>query len=168
METSVTISRKDLDAAWAEGMDEYLDILVKCYLNGEECITAETMQRLNADQITLLAYHVFREEVMDGGFCQLIQNGYGPFIFKNPFAKVMRLYGLTEFAKVVNKAGKVYQKNWQDLTRERTDEEFMAMYEQYEAFDRFEDWYVEEEEEVTASLVQYVREHQDAFVQVIG
>lgn len=168
METPVTICRKDLDAAWAEGMDEYLDILVKCYLNGEECITAETMQRLNADQITLLAYHVFREEVMDGGFCQLIQNGYGPFIFKNPFAKVMRLYGLTEFAKVVNKAGKVYQKNWQDLMRERTDEEFMAMYEQYEAFDSFEDWYVEEEEQITAALVQYVRAHQDAFVQVSG
>ena len=85
MEKENTIIKpQDLEAAAQKGMDEFLDVFAQAYLslgNGE--ITAEVMQQLNGDQITLLAYHVFHEEMMDGGFCQLIQNGYGPFIFKS-------------------------------------------------------------------------------------
>ena len=61
-------------------------------LDGE--LTAETMTRLSADEMTLLAYSILREELLEGGFVQLIQNGYGPFIFLNPFAKAMRLWEL--------------------------------------------------------------------------
>lgn len=34
---------------------------------------------------------------------------------------------------------KIYDAHREDLERERTDEEFMAMYEQYEAFDELEE-----------------------------
>lgn len=40
-------------------------------------LDAETMPLLNGEQITLLAYVALRDEVMDGGFVQLIHNGYG-------------------------------------------------------------------------------------------
>ena len=72
-------------------MADTLDHICEELLNsvGGE-LNAEAMSRLNADQITLLAYHILREEVMEGGFIQLIHNGYGPFIFHNPFAKADR------------------------------------------------------------------------------
>ena len=47
---------------------------------------------------------------MDGGFIQLIHNGYGPFIFDNPFAKAMRIMGAHDFSKLVYKGKKLYDK----------------------------------------------------------
>lgn len=43
---------------------------------------------------------------MEGGFVQLIQNGYGPYIFDNPFAKAMRMFGAKEFSKLIYEAKK--------------------------------------------------------------
>ena len=74
-------------------IDKYLEVT-----GGK--INADTMPLLNGYQHTLLGYHFFREEVMEGGFVQLIQNGYGPYIFDNPFAKAMRMFGAKEFSKV--------------------------------------------------------------------
>ena len=81
----IRIKDERLKKAAGEGMDAFLNVFVEAYLEptGGE-ITLDTFQNLNGEQITLLAYHVLHEEVMDGGFIQLIQNGYGPFIFDNP------------------------------------------------------------------------------------
>ena len=46
-----------------------------------------------------------------------------------------------------------------DLEKERTEDEFMAMYEQYEAFDDLEEEYLDIEEEVTALVASYVDDH---------
>ena len=160
----IKIKDVDLAKAAAEGMDAFLDVFVEAFLKPTDGqITAETLQNLNGDQITLLAYHVLHEELMDGGFVQLIQNGYGPFIFDNPFAKAMRLWGLKEFSKQIYKAKEIYDKDKVDLTRERTDEEFMAMYEDYEVFDDLDDWFITEEEGITAQIAYYVDEHMDRF-----
>ena len=42
---------------------------------------------------------------------QLIQNGFGPYIFDNPFAKAMRQFGAKEFAKLIYSAKKIYDEN---------------------------------------------------------
>ena len=101
----IKIKDETLAKAAGEGMDAFLDVFIQAYLEptGGE-ITAETLQNLTGEQITLLAYHVLHDEVMDGGFIQLIQNGYGPFIFDNPFAKAMRLWGLKDFSNVIYKS----------------------------------------------------------------
>lgn len=130
-------------------------------------MTAETMPLLTGEQHSLLAYRIFRDEVMEGGFCQLIQNGYGGYIFDNPFARVMRLWGVADLAKLVYAARKIYEEHREDLERERTDEEFMAMYEQYEAFDDLEDEFLEKEEMFTAQVAEYVDEHLELFAKVV-
>ena len=98
----VTIKDDVLRKAANEGMDAFVSAFVhaiKEAIGGE--LTAETLGELNSDQITLLAWDVLHEEVMDGGFVQLIHNGYGPFIFKNPFAKAVKLWGMRELSKLV-------------------------------------------------------------------
>ena len=158
------ITDEALRQAAEEGMDAFLKVFTDAYLTlieGE--LTAETMPRLTGAQHALLGYHFFHEEMMDGGFCQLIQNGYGPYIFDNPFAKAMRLWGLKEFSKVIYKAKEVYDEHKADLTRERSDEEFMAMYELYPQFDDPEDYFIENEEEITATIAYYVDEHIEEF-----
>lgn len=161
----IIISDESFRKAAAEGMDAFLRVITDSYmeaLGGE--LTAEGMARLNGWQHTLLGYRFFQEEVMDGGFCQLIQNGYGPYIFDNPFAKAMRLMGLGDFTRILYKAKKIYDANKAELTRERTDDEFMAMYEQFSDFDDLEDWYIENEEEITSAIAYYVDEHLDQFL----
>ena len=85
----VTIKDEVLRQAAGEGMDAFVGAFVTAVKEaiGSE-LTAETMAQLNADQVTLLAWDVLHQEVMDGGF--VIHNGYGPFIFKNPFAKAVK------------------------------------------------------------------------------
>ena len=163
----VTIKDSVLRQAAAEGMDAFLAAVVQAVkqtAGGE--LTAESMQQLTADQITLWGYDILHEEVMDGGFIQLIYNGYGPFFFDNPFAKAMRLWGLNEFSKVLYKAKNLYDERKDDLTRERTDEEFMSLFENNEEFDELDDYFVENEEDITAAVACYVDDHLDSFVEV--
>ncbi len=149
------------------GMDEFLKVFTDEYLEiTGGVINAETMPLLNGYQHSLLGYHFFREEVLEGGFIQLIQNGYGPYIFDNPFAKAMRLFGAKDFSKLIYDAKKIYDAHREDLEKERTDEEFMAMYEQYEAFDDIEEAYMEMEEMVTATIAEYVDEHLEQFAEI--
>lgn len=165
---TINISDNALQQAASEGMDAFLEAILgamKQSVGGE--LTAEAMQQLSAQQVTLWGYLILRDELMDGGFVQLIYNGYGPFFFDNPFAKAMRLWGLHDFSKMLYKAKKVYDENKRDLTRERTDDEFMALFEQYPAFDELDDEFVEEEENITSQVAHYVDEHLADFVNVV-
>ena len=164
----ITVSDADLRKGAEEGMDAFLKVFIDKYLEvtGGK-INADTMPLLNGYQHTLLGYHFFREEVMEGGFVQLIQNGYGPYIFDNPFAKAMRMFGAKDFSKLIYEAKKIYDAHRADLEKERTEEEFMAMYEQYEAFDELEEVYLEMEEQVTALIASYVDEHLELFAKII-
>ncbi len=165
----ITTSDNALRTAAEEGMDAFLQVFIDKYkeVTGG-VVNADTMALLNGWQLTLLGYDMLREEINEGGFVQLIQNGYGPFFFRNPFAKAVRLMGCKELADIVYDAARIYADHQADLERERTDEEFMAMYEQYEAFDCLEETFMEHEEEMTATLAQYVDEHIDDFIAIEG
>ena len=163
----ITLTDTALRTAAAQGMDAFLSLFVDAYreaIGGEP--TAETMCLLTADQHTLLAYAILRDELSEGGFCQLIQNGYGSYIFHNPFAKVLRAWGLKDLSKLIYAARQLYDAHCADLERPRTDEEFMAMYEQYEAFDDLDEEFIENEEEYTARIACYVDAHLDCFAAI--
>lgn len=118
-------------------------------------LTAESMQRLTADEVTLLAYCTLREEVMDGGLVQLIYNGYGPFIFLNPFAKAMRLWGLKDFSKLLYEGRKFFEAHVDEIQQEMSDEDFMALFEQYPEADDFDDTFIENEEDITRQVLDH-------------
>jgi len=164
----VTISDAALRQAAAAGMDAFVGAFVtavKTAIGGE--LTQETLGELNADQVTLLAWDVLHEEVMDGGFVQLIHNGYGPFIFKNPFAKALKqLWGMRDLSKLVYDAHTLYVKHGELIERDCTDEEFMALFEQLPEFDELDDEFVEREEEWTEEIARYIDEHIDRFATV--
>lgn len=166
---TIKINDKDLATAANEGMDQFLTTIINAFKRqvGEEELNAQAMQQLTADQITLWGYMILRDELMDGGFVQLIYNGYGPFFFDNPFAKAMRLWGLHDFSKLLYKAKKVYDEHKADLTKERSDEDFMALFEQYPEFDDLDDEFVEEEENITSAVAYYVDEHMTDFVEIV-
>ena len=159
------------DSALREAAGEGMDAFVGCFVSAtKEAIggelTAETMAELNSDQVTLLAWDILHEEVMDGGFVQLIHNGYGPFIFKNPLAKALKLWGLRELSKLIYSAHTLYIKYGEQIERDCTDDEFMALFEQFPEFDDLDDTFVVEEENWTADIAHYIDENIERFANV--
>ena len=165
---NVIVKDADLMLAAQQGMDEFLQVFVKGIYDAiDGQLTAENMAKLNADQITLLAWNVLHEEVMDGGFVQLIHNGYGPFIFKNPFAKAVKLWGLRDLSKLVYNAHTLYLKYREEIEVECDEDEFMAMFERYPEFDDMDDEFVENEEQWTEQIAQYVDDNLQKFAEIV-
>ena len=173
----MTFEVKDeaLREAAGKGMDDFIAVIVdaiKKGVGGE--LSAETMPKLTADQITLLAYIMLRDELMDGGFIQLIHNGYGPFFFRNPFDKAVRQWGekvqeltgvkgnedtnLIGLCRLLRRVRKCYDKYHNQIEKEMSDEDFMALYEQLDMFDDFDDEFVSNEESYTEDVARYVDE----------
>ena len=164
----VKVNDVELAQAALEGMDAFVQVFVDAIrkaLGGE--LTAENMQELNADQMTLLCWDTLHEEVMDGGFIQLIHNGYGMFIFKNPFAKALnKMWGMKPLAKMLYEVHTLWLENREALERDCSDEEFMALFEQYPQFDDYDDFFIEHEEEWTEQIARYIDEHIEQFATV--
>lgn len=164
----VKISDQDLASAAKSGIDEFLELVIsrtKQAIGGE--LDGKSFSLLNSSQITLLGYDILHEELMDGGFVQLIYNGYGPFVFDNPFARALRDWGLRDLYRLLEKAKKYYIRDKKAICRELSDEEFMALFEQMPEFDELDDEFVENEEDFTAEVARYVDNNLDKFVEVV-
>lgn len=166
---AVQIAGSALEKAGKKDEDAFLKVFIDAYLEKTgNRLDDSSMSLLNGWQHSLLAYHYFREEVLQGGFVQLIQNGYGRYIFRNPFAKALRLFSAEELSKIVYKAREIYDANQNELERETTDDEFHAMYEQFEAFDELEERFFEIEEECTLAITRYVDLHLEDFAEIVS
>ena len=164
----ILVKDSDLILASQEGIDAFIKVISDAILNSSGGkLTCDNMSELNADQITLIAYSVLRDEVMDGGFVQLIYNGWGPFFFNNPFAKAIRLWGLTDLAPLINKANRLYKKHRADIEKDYTDDEFMELFERFPDFDDLDDKFVENEEQWTNRIAFYVDDNLDKFVTIV-
>ena len=164
----IQIEESKIIKAAAEGMDEFLQVFTDAYIEKTGGnLNEKTMPLLNGNQHTLLAYRFFTDEVREGGFVQLIQNGYGGYIFENPFAKALRQFGAKDLSKLIYKAKEIYDANKTELERETTEEEFNSMYVDFEIFDELEEAYFEMEEEQTSIIASYVDEHITDFAEII-
>lgn len=164
----VKLKDSRLQQAAVEGMDAFLGVFVDAIreaIGGE--LTVETMAELNSDQLTLLAWDMLHDEVMDGGFVQLIHNGLGPFIFKNPFAKAVRQWGLRDLSKMIYEAHTLWLKYREEIEVDCSEEEFMAMFERFPEFDDMDDLFVENEEAWTEDIAHYVDDHLDRFATIV-
>lgn len=165
----VKINDNVLRDAAKKGNCEFVDVVIADIHNaiGGE-LNAQNMPMLNSNQITLLGWEALRDEVMEGGFIQLIHNGWGTFIFRNPFDKAVREWGMDDLCRIVRKAHKLYSQYAADIERDCTDEEFMSLYEHYPSFDELDDEFVEKEDVFTSQIAHYIDEHIDSFFKVDG
>ncbi|MCM1313234.1 MAG: DMP19 family protein [Bacteroides sp.] len=160
------ISKEVLEAAWSEGAEHFINFITDKYMEavGGQ-LTAENMNRLNADQHTLLAYRYMKDEVMEGGFIQLIHNGYGPYIFDSPFPIVIKkIWGMKDFSKLIFNVKKEYNQHKDQIEADMSEEDFMALYEQLEKLNDYGDDFLDDfQEETTPAIALYVKENLDIF-----
>ncbi len=161
------ITPQELDAAWNRGPEEYIVFITDAYLDlldGQ--LTEYNMDELTASQHTLLAYRYLLDEVMQGGFIQLIQNGLGPYVLDGPFPMMMKKeWELKEFGNFMYDVRKEYHLHRAELEADLNDEQFMALYEQQEKMNELGDEFLDNYQEVVTPMVaEYVRNHEDKFV----
>ena len=167
MNYNITIPDAELRKAASEGSEAFLNLVIdetRKAIGGE--LTAENMAQMSSDQITLVGYAILRDEVMDGGFIQLIYNGYAPFFFRNPFDAAVRNWGLVDLCRLIRKVKKQYTRYREEIEHPMTDEEFMALYEQLPAFEDFDDEFVTNEEQWTNQVAEYVDNHLTDFIKI--
>lgn len=161
------VKEESIIKAANEGMDEFINLIADALLESVGgSLNATTMQQLNADQLTVIAYIWMRNEVMDGGFVQLIHNGFGGFIFENPFARIIKSWGLKELGRLIYNVKKLYHEHGASIQADCTDKEFMELFEKYPAFDDYDDTFVENEEEWTSGMAYYIDEHLQDFITI--
>lgn len=165
--TNIIIAKHELEKAGAKSAWNFLEVFIHKYWETiDNQLTAESMSKLNAEQNTLLAFSIFREEVRSGGFVQLIHNGYGGYIFDNPFAKALRLMGAEELLKLIYKAKKIYDARKHELEKEVEEDELCEIYIDFEEFDELDEKYLEMEDEQIYLIAQHVDEQIELFAQV--
>lgn len=170
----VKVSDGDLRRAASEGMDAFVKVFVDALrkaIGGE--LSQDTLPMLGSDQITLLVWDSLHTEMMDGGMIQLIHNGYGPLLWFNPTEKAFRMWSaeegcgsLKELVKFIKKGRTPFMKRRDDIERDCTDDEFMALYEQMPEFDDYDDFFVSNEEEWTRAVATYIDNHIDNFAEI--
>lgn len=165
---NIQITRNNLEAATNESGEAVAREVKNAIEQACGSLTAETLTALNAEQVTLWAFFILHDEVMDGGFVQLIHNGYGPFFFRNPFTKAMQVWGIDTIVPIMRHAEKLYRKHGADIEKPCSDEAFMALFEQFPQFDDLDDEFVEEEENICQAVGQYVADHLERFVEVVN
>jgi hypothetical protein len=162
----VKIDNREFSATDNCGGIEFITRLTDLYLNKiGGALTADNMHMLNIDQHSLLAYRYILDEVMEGGFIQLIHNGYGPYVLDGPFPLVMKkMWGFRDFAKLLFNVKGEYNKHKEEICTDLTEEEFMALYEQLEELNDYGDDFLDDyQEDITPAIASYVRSNKDKF-----
>ena len=124
-------------------------------------LTDSNMNQLSLDEPCLLAYRYLRDEVMEGGFIQLIQNGYGPYVLLGPFPMLLKKeWGMKQFGQFLFDVAREYKIHRVELEADKSDDEFMAQYEQFETLNDYGDEYLDDYEEVvTPQIADYYKTH---------
>ncbi|MBR1668678.1 MAG: DMP19 family protein [Bacteroidaceae bacterium] len=129
-------------------------------------LTAENMEMLSAEQHAVLCYRYVLDEVMEGGFIQLILNGYAPYVLEGPFPMITKKeWGMKDFSKLLYEVKKEYHKHQEELSKDMTDDEFMALYEQLEELNELGDDFLDEhQEEVTPLVAKMIVENLEKYM----
>jgi hypothetical protein len=125
-------------------------------------LTADNMTELTLDEHCLLAYRYLRDEVMEGGFIQMIQNGYGTYVLQGPFPMLLKKeWGLRDFSKFLYEVYHEYKAHKEELEADKSEEEFMAQYEKFDKLNNYGDDYLDDwEETITPAIAETFMERQ--------
>ena len=155
-----------LEAYGAKSAIEFVEFVTDYYLKElGGGLTADNMERMNAYQHTLLGYRYVLDEVMEGGFIQLIENGYAPYVLEGPFPIALKkMFERKELSKLIFNVKKEYHLHMEEFEAEKTEEEFMAMYEQLEELNDYGDDFLEDyQEKDTPAIAKFVVENIELF-----
>ncbi|GAA4452745.1 hypothetical protein GCM10023092_12100 [Rurimicrobium arvi] len=122
------------------------------------------IETLSPGQELLLRYDYVRMQVIQGGFIQLIQNGYIDLL--PPMPAMLTQVGATEMAKILDDVLRVFSLNSETLGKETTVEEFAQLYEEFREFEELDAAFERLNAETEIALVDYALRFPDEFMEL--
>ncbi|HVX00366.1 MAG TPA: DUF4375 domain-containing protein [Candidatus Babeliaceae bacterium] len=128
--------------------------------------TFDLLDDLSEGQQLLVSYSYVESQVSNGGFIQLIQNGYVGLLLDMPGW----LYKINapEMAKVIDDALKVYVLNRELLSKKTTLEEFALLYQELKEFEEIDRQFHKLNEDTISKMMKYAITHIDEFAIIAG
>ncbi|MFA6152753.1 MAG: DUF4375 domain-containing protein [Chitinophagaceae bacterium] len=120
------------------------------------------IETLSPGQELLIRYDYVRMQVLQGGFIQLIQNGYINLLLAMP--EMLTQVGAPEMAQLLDDVLKVYTLNADDLGKETSVEEFAKLYEEFKEFEGLDAHFTELNPKTEQAIVAYALRFPDEFI----
>jgi hypothetical protein len=122
------------------------------------------IETLSPGQELLIRYDYVRMQVLQGGFIQLIQNGYIDLLLAMP--QMLTQVGAPEMAQLLDDVLKVFSLNFEGLSKETTVEEFAKLYEEYTEFEELDAKFVQYNPNAEKAIVSYALRFPDEFIEL--
>jgi hypothetical protein len=123
------------------------------------------LDELTEGQQLLISYDYVRMQVIQGGFIQLIQNGYVGLL--PPMPNWLYAINAGEMAKVIDDVLKVYVLNHEMLEKETTVEEFAKLYDELKEFELIDQHFADLNEQTMNKILQFATQHIGEFAVVV-
>lgn len=168
MDDRLKIKKSDLEKA--EDNWDYLYTILNKYYELDEAEPEEFPNYLNNNQLVLFVHSALDREVNNGGFLQLIFNGYAEFVFEDFFIQSLRSWGAastSDLLESIKPAGLQLVKELQNagqFDEQRSLEAFSNLAEEHSEFDKFDDTYYEINEAEVKAIRDYVAHHLSDFI----
>lgn len=120
------------------------------------------IETLSPGQELLIRYDYVRMQVLQGGFIQLIQNGYINLLLAMP--EMLTQVGAPEMAQLLDDVLKVYTLNADDLSKETSVEEFAKLYDEFKEFEGLDAHFTELNPKTEQAIVAYALRFPDEFI----
>ena len=163
MNKKLTLKKSELEKAKQE-TGEYWFVILEKYFELWDADPENVIENFTDAQHVLLAYNTLYGEVMNGGFVQLICNGYGDYIFESPVIETLKKWGASETAEILEDVRDLYRQDKIKCTEDDSLEYFLNLYEDNPEFEQFDnDFYAHDELEIVKN---YIEKHLDKFILV--
>ncbi len=120
---------------------------------------------LSEGQQLLISYDYVQMQVLQGGFIQLIQNGYIGLLPAMP--GWLEVVGCHDMAKVIDNVLKVYVLNREALDKQTSVEEFARLYDEFQEFVTLDEEFHRLHPQVFSTLLQYAIHHTEEFLKLV-
>ncbi len=126
--------------------------------------TFDFLDDLSEGQQLFISYDYIRNQVMQGGFIQFIENGYIGLLPSMP--EWLNKTGAPEMAKVIDDVLKVYVLNRELMDKKNTLEEFASLYTELKEFEIIDERFFELNEPTVKNMVDNALLHLDDYATV--
>ncbi len=146
-----------------EHPDEYLELITSKYYDLMKDKNTE-WSMFTEDQLTLHFYMILYNQVQNGGFIQLLWNGYFSYTFETPLIETISEWGAKNTAKILEKIKLDCSKLAEEIADDdKTDLKlFSKLYEKYPQFDAFDKEFYDEDG--VDEVKKYVENHLNDFI----
>ena len=124
--------------------------------------TFDFLDDLSTGQQLILCYDYAQAQVLQGGFIQLIQNGYIGLLPQMP--EQLAAIGAVKMAKLIYDVMEVYVQHKEKLDKETNLQEFAKLYVELGEFDKLDSDFAEYHFDTVTHMVQYASQHMDCLL----